>query len=557
MPLATLEPPQINQVEHFDRWYRDLGAKFGRDTVGRSRAAFDRYRRDNPNDELEQIAAEKFPDSEFVTVRDVPIFAEHETTDSRGMRVKYGKRELAGIVARCNERILDTMDFAPLSNGHTPTQEMMNAGATMPDVLGYVGPFRLGMIGRKNPRYAIFADEHYHKSDVEKVRRLPRRSPEVWLEEKVEDRILDPIAALGAETPRLDLGMARFRRGGDGREVERYSAISAAPAMPAATNTFIPNHGTGCTKKKPYAAGDNSPGGDGQPQPQGAAPMELSPQAIQEIVGAITATKQWQFLTDLVNQQGGTPGQEPDGDEGPVGGMSGMGDDSGMPAGSPASPPPSAPASAMGSPAAPPAGPSPAPGIPDDTADMDDDEKQQYGALSHDGRQGYMAARKRWKSPSLPGAGMGREAYSRIAADRDAAAAQAKESHEAAEAARARVAELETKLRDTERYSRLGELCREFDFDLDTEFNDTADLTDEQFDRHTDRIKSRYHRRDDVAAHDYFPTEPPARPGRAETPERIAERYARANRIANDRQRRGESITAADALALAIEEEQQ
>ncbi|MCE7884832.1 MAG: hypothetical protein DYH08_13425, partial [Actinobacteria bacterium ATB1] len=32
---------------------------------------------------------------------------------------------------------------------------------TLRRVLGYVGPFRVGILGNKNPRWCIFADEHH------------------------------------------------------------------------------------------------------------------------------------------------------------------------------------------------------------------------------------------------------------------------------------------------------------------------------------------------------------------------------------------------------------
>lgn len=534
MPAVLDAPkPTLTQVEHFDRCYRALGATYGADTEKRTRAAFDQYRKENPADELDQIAAEKFPDNEFITVRDVPIFAEHTTTDSRGKKVRYGKDELAGIVQRCNERILDTGDFAPLSDGHTPTQDMIKTGAKMPDVLGYCGPFRLGIIGRKKPRYAIFADEHYHKADVDKVRRLPRRSPEVWLEERLEDRILDPIAALGAETPRLDLGMARFRRAGDDREVERYSAVAA---FPSGMNTSLPNDGS---DKRHYDAASS-----------GESSM-LQPEDVQSIVQAIQATKQWQFLSELMEQQGGGPG-EPDGDEIPAA-------DPGMPPSEQAAGPgmgPVAPSAPSPSPA--PAAPTPAaaPTVPDETADMDDSEKQSYAALCPNGKAGYMAARKRWKPSMTPASMPQREAYSKLAAERDAAAAEASKATDRAAELQKQVDALEKKNRDTERYSKLRELSREYAFELDSEFSEVRELDDDAWQRHL-RAVSRYAKRNDPTAVDYLPVDPPEPPpAREANREDIERRYHRAGEIANERQRRGEFITAEEALAEALKEEQ-
>lgn len=517
MPAVMTSPTQA-RTAHFERTYRALGRDYGADVEKRTRAAFDQYRRQHPEDELDAIAAEKFPDADFVTVRDVPIFAEHETTDARGRKVRYGKMELAGIVERCNERILDTGDFAPLSDGHTPTNEQAATGAKFPDVLGYCGPFRLGVIGRRKPRFAIFADEHYHKADVDKVRRLPRRSPEVWLEERLQDRILDPIAALGAETPRLDLGMARFRRAGDGREVERYSAISAGvPAMPGGSNTHLP----GAVGKKRYDAADT-------PEQQGTS--MLATEDINAIVDAIKATQQWQFLDNLMSQQGGGP-------DAAMGAGEDSSADPGMPPDAPAAPEPptaTAPTAPAAAPAAAPAqGPSPL--SADEESAMPDDEKQQYGAMSHDGKCGYAAARRRHAGAS---AAPNREQYSRTAAERDAL----KQENET----------LREQRRQTDRYSRLGQLAAEHQFDLDDEAAHCRSMSDAQFDAHLTRVR-KYARRDDPTAMGYLPT--PAI-GTTDEPDQKRERYSRrAEEIATASIRGGKHMSYDEAYALAVKED--
>lgn len=178
MPATAIQPrttklalkPGENQVSFIERGDRELYQRIP-DTTQRSRHLLQMWREAGGDRELAQITSERFPAQEFHTVHDSPLFAEHVTTDNDGNRVKYGRSELASIVRSCNERILDTGDFAVLSAGHTPDAESMATGAKMPDVLGYVGPFRLGKIGNRRPRWAIFADEHYHRSDLEKVDR--------------------------------------------------------------------------------------------------------------------------------------------------------------------------------------------------------------------------------------------------------------------------------------------------------------------------------------------------------------------------------------------------
>lgn len=205
----------------------------------------DRAWRSSIEDDLARKAKQKF--ARFKNVSHVPVFCEHTTKrmvsgpdGQREESVVYDRNALVDVLNRCNHRILDTGDFSPITEGHTPDKESLDKGARMPRVLGYSGPFRLGMIGNENPRWAIFADEHHSPEHAELLRNeLNRRSPEIWMEERMADRFFDPIAALGAETPRLDMGMTRYHRTThDGREVLKYSATA-----PGAMNTFLPSHG--------------------------------------------------------------------------------------------------------------------------------------------------------------------------------------------------------------------------------------------------------------------------------------------------------------------------
>lgn len=522
-PTATAAPARrLTQGQHFDRTYASLKDRYKR-VDERNRAALGEWRKSGGEAELQEIVAEKFPDAEFVTVHDVPVFAAHENKDrDSGRVVRYGRRELEAIAAKCNERILDTGDFAPLCDGHTPTEEMIASGAKMPDVLGYVGPYRVGVLGNRHPRWAIYADEHYHKSEVDRVRRLTRRSPEVWAEDRIEDRILDPIAALGAETPRLDLGIARFRRAGDGREVERYSAVYSN--MPAGGNTFVP-------KAEQYAAGNGDP-----------AMSDLSPEDVNAIVSAIQATKQWQWLTDRMAAEENAARNDP---AEPSGGPDNTITDPGLPSDQAPSEPPAAP------PAAPPA-PTPAapqapkpPATPADDADMDDEEKAQYSALSPDGKAGYMAARRRYRAAQ----------YSRRGSTGAGADPLAQENQRLAQ----RVAELETTQRQKERYHKLSELSQSFVFDLDDEAELCSDMTDEQFTRHVGKTVQRYARRDDPTKVGYLPTPDLPKPKSPEGGETEKERYSRrACQIADERLRSpgAKPLSFDEAFALAKQEAQ-
>ena len=193
------------------------------DTDERNRVCFLAWSKET---EVEKIASQEFPTDKYEHVRDVPIFAEHEKPNKKGELQKYDRRALQAIADSCNRRILDTKNFARLSDGHTPEPEEVRRGARQPDVLGYVGTFHLGMIGKLKPRWAIFADEYRYKDTAAQTARKPGRSVEVWMHKNITDRIFDPIAALGAETPQLDLPM-KFSRTPSGIEVAKYSAFYA------------------------------------------------------------------------------------------------------------------------------------------------------------------------------------------------------------------------------------------------------------------------------------------------------------------------------------------
>jgi len=142
---------------------------------------------------------ERFPPERFVTVPDVPVWAEHTTTLPDGRTVHFGRRELEQIIARCNRRIQETGDYATVTIGHTSP----DPSAPQPPVVGFAGPFRLGVMGDP-PRYVVLADMHLYREHADVLRRYPRRSPELWIAPDPQEMFLDPIALLGGETPRLD-----------------------------------------------------------------------------------------------------------------------------------------------------------------------------------------------------------------------------------------------------------------------------------------------------------------------------------------------------------------
>lgn len=187
-----------------------------------------------------------YEEGEYVVFEDVPVWCEHY---SRQADQHFGPEELAQVVARCNERIEETNDFAPLVIRHTKDD-----GSADPPVVGLAGPFKLGTIGKQKPKTAILARMRFFKSDFDLAKRYPRVSVEYWFSKQdPTNGYFDPISLLGAETPELDLGIRYARRhAGRGEMCSRYSktvigfgddkqrADYAASAMPGGVNTFVP-----------------------------------------------------------------------------------------------------------------------------------------------------------------------------------------------------------------------------------------------------------------------------------------------------------------------------
>lgn len=369
------------------------------------------------------------PPDFFVTIKGVPVFAEHTTkvTQGRfaGRELRFGYSELMAVCNRCNERIADTGDYAMLVIGHTPPKELIWSGkAKPPEVIGNAGPFYLGKMTTRDGRgrYCILADFHYYREDFPRIKKFPRRSAELWLEESFGDMFLDPIAHLGAEAPRLDMGLVYARDYHAGRVVEFYRRESpsmgvelyeAAAAAPSATSVFIPSHGD----RKQYS---------GAQQPAGAGPM-LDQNDIQQIVQGMMATAEMQFVKSLMAQQGTPGGQGPSGpapsDQPPQPPQQNAGADAagGTPPGAQLTAPPPSPATT----APPQQQPQQFAGQDDDeeeiedASDLEDDDRKDYEGGDVNGVEGKPAAAASVDgSDGAPSAGTagGKEMYQRLTA---------------------------------------------------------------------------------------------------------------------------------------------
>ena len=311
------------------------------DAEERNVAVFKAWKKHRGESDAERRASQRFGDTtKYARIDHVPVFKEHEyprvarerngqlRVDDDGNPVYesecYDFEALAAIVENMNHRIEDTNDFCPITDKHSPRK---GSEESKPRILGFSGPFRLGQVGNKDPKWAIFAQEHWFADKAHMAREMPRRSAEVFLGRPMHDRVLDPITALGADTPALDMGIHYSQH--DGELVAHYSGppllarYNAAAAFPGGGNVCPPSEGG---KKKPYAAGEQK-----QPAPDPNQPETgsmISPEDANELVKIFLQTELMQRVQQFFAQQDAAAPQDP-----AMGGVPG-----GPPAAAPAAP---------------------------------------------------------------------------------------------------------------------------------------------------------------------------------------------------------------------------
>ena len=492
-PMAASCVPMVGetQAQFFDRGLRALKAQFPE--INRRTVEVLKLWQQSPNDaDLRSKAAARFPVEQFTHFGPRCIFLEHtipevaEITDPQTGTLtqpgregtKYGRNELQKLVDWANYRIRNADQFAALSDGHMPTAEEKSTGRPDADVLGWSGPFYLGCFGNVNPQWAIYSDEWVHNDDVPRFQKLQRRSPEVWCKEPIERRTMDPIAALGSETPRLDSGMNLYSLRADGQTVMRYS-MGMSMALPGPDNTYVPGGETG--RKQKYGANDmfnpangqqqapdmgQQPGQDGPPDQGGSDPI------VDAVIQAIAA--QLPSIIQAVKQsmQSGDPS---DGDAVPpdtdpsMGGADATGPDAqDVPRGMDAPAPPDSDPAAQQAPAVPPAGQSP-------QNQAGDPDQAKYEAMGQQCGMAYAAGLQKGRSTM--------QKYSK-GSDDGLAGVVARQA-EQLKRATTRIDELERDKRDVECYSKIREIAAVHNIgDVKEHVAAIIDADDEQVERY-------------------------------------------------------------------------
>lgn len=257
--------------------------------------------------DAEKIAADSFDRERYELSEDHCVFAAHEAVGADGRPRKYDLSSLARIVREMNGGIIDRGAFPAISDGHTANP---GEGGKKPKILGYSGPFRLGMIGRNKPTWAIFADEYHAANSKDVLSGAPRRSVELWTFKDGRMRF-DPIAAIGAEAPRLNLPHKFEAHHQEGATLERYTV--AAPSYPSGGNTYLKSTQPKKAGKKqamptaaPASRVKRTPFNKSKyaldAAPPAAPGAGMDPD-VAKLLAALRETPEFQFLGQLMAQQ--------------------------------------------------------------------------------------------------------------------------------------------------------------------------------------------------------------------------------------------------------------
>lgn len=235
--------------------------------------------------------------SGYRVIPNVCHFAEH-TTGTKSGPMQVGEQEISAVCRNMNRRINDVGLYPPLIDRHTTD----NPSDHRREILGYAGNYKIGMIGEGQlQRFAIFGDEFHKPEHLKQLNDKPRRSVELMRYKDSARNFFDPIACLGAESPRIEIPPAYYSVEHDesGVEVVRYSV--ASPVYAGSSNTFIASFGE--DKERLQASGE----------PNTEKKKVLDPNDLTQVVDAVKNALQpyLQYLdTQMQSNMGG--GNNPD-----------------------------------------------------------------------------------------------------------------------------------------------------------------------------------------------------------------------------------------------------
>lgn len=158
-------------------------------------------------------------------------------------------------IANGNRREAETGDLCPIVIGKVSGAHHTVAGlceAAQPEVVGYARNWSGDLLGNTN-RYAAYADFWVKNEDVERVKKYPRRSAEIW-RGRAE---IDPISLLGATTPERDLGLLPIALSRRPTDQEISATVTRTGALDMPTPTDPTKTGQGDPNATPTNADQN------------------------------------------------------------------------------------------------------------------------------------------------------------------------------------------------------------------------------------------------------------------------------------------------------------
>lgn len=225
---------------------------------------------------MSQGSKSALPPGEYVDKPDVFVLDPHTLKNSSGETIiNVTEAMLKRIADNQNRRIAETGDATPLVIGHTKDDAHEHE---QPEVVGYATNWKVKKFF-KTGKHALACTFHVFKKSIDKVRKYPRRSVELWL----NNLTIDPISLLGATTPERDLGLLKLSKAEGGKIV---ASIDDSGELSVDENTQ---------------------------------------QIVDAVLEAIKGTDVWQFMQQKMSEEGA---QDPSGPSG-AGDMNPMGDPSG------------------------------------------------------------------------------------------------------------------------------------------------------------------------------------------------------------------------------------
>lgn len=205
----------------------------------------------------------------------LPRFAilDEHTFSNKKKAEQFDKARLERLAVKLNKRASELNDLVPIIVGHTTDDDKEE---DQPEIVGYGSDYRVERLGRGD-KWALTACPWAARGHKSTFQKFPRRSVELWVDSVNGDDI-DPIALLGATTPRRTLGVHLFSRKNAGIHYARTCEDSMAD----------------------YDKDDDN--GAESPKGKTSGGSKFSPDDIEAVAAAVLQSKPMQELMSLATE---------------------------------------------------------------------------------------------------------------------------------------------------------------------------------------------------------------------------------------------------------------